>query len=1824
MKQIRKFAYKFKHILDYSFFSINHINNKCIFIFIVLFIFNCNLNAAATIPGQAWSRDINAGGYLDGAPIGGFGAGTVTWKFNGIFYKDRLNIAGVGSGAGTDTITFTDDATARFFLYQKPTSSGTATMTQLDAATLGSGQATYYSLFPKAWVDYHGSKFTVLSRVTQFSPIIPGDYQRVSYPEGIYYWDLTNPTSQSMDAAIMLTWQNNYSGVSATVVNSGNFTGILLDWTGTGTPTAANQGQFALGSINGSGVTVTAMSAAAVTTIETAFSTNGTLANTGGANTIGAIAFKITLAPGQNVRIPIVLAWDIPLAQPGTGYLWWRQYTKYFGQTGRAAWTIAQDALTNCASYESQIDTWQSGILTNAYYPDWLKTMLFNELYIYFTGGTIWEAGGASGQATTSGESMFSHLESYIYEFYGTSDVRFYGSWALFLNWPDIDKQAVRQFSDSIYTTRTDRPTPLGTCAHDFGNPNDVFEKWNDYTFRDSTTWKDLNSKFVLMVYRDYHLTGDSDTTFLNYCYKSVQTAMNKVHSECGTDGLPQSSGVDQTYDNLGLTGTTAYCGSLFLAACQAAVKIATAEGDTTSAATYQAWYNTAQPNFQSELWTGSYYQIDTGSTAPTRIMSDQLCGQWYSKALGLGGIVTDANAQTAWQTVYNNNFLKYDAGAHDIVNVMTSAGAIDTSTSQSQESWVGTSWGVVAGMLQQGMATQASAIGQSMFNTIWNTSQFWFRTPEAWTTGVANIRAYYYMRGSTVWACKQAYDLLPSTCAGGTCTPLPTDTATLTPTKTLSPTVTPTINPCGTSLIRVDCGSTVAVQDSQGRTWSADQAFTTGGWGYMGGSAETATTHAISNTVDQNLYQTGHWGSALEYRFTVKNGPYKVRLMWAEINYANTGQRVFNVFLEGQQILSNFDIVAVTGGEYIAYEQSYYVNVTTGVIDITTTNITDDPKFSAIEITDMSTVCTVTVTATKTMAASSTITNTQYPTFTMTVTPSYTLTNTPSRTITATTTASPTSTRTSTLTFSQTPTYSSTTNPSFTFTSSPTSTITPSCSYTATTTYTQTSTQTITNTVFLSRTTTFTPSLTTTQTITGTSTPTFTYTLSASSTQTQTRTATLTYTLTGTMTKTATPTETATLTATPTLTVSPTFTYSISSTPTFTKTATPSSTGTMTDTSTATLTFTATNTASFTATLTFTRTVTPTITNSPVVSPTPTYTNIVFTWTITQTFTISPTITMTNTPLPTGSNTGTPTLTETRTFTETNTPTYTSTYTYTVTLTWTNTPVNTATITISITPSLTYTRTFTTTYTVTETLTNTVVNTFTNTPTFTTTRTDTPTNTPTSTHTPTYTITLTYTVVIISATITPTYTITPTITVTDTPTYTVTLTSTNTPQNTVTLTATGTNTPLPTGTSTGTPTFTVTRTNTFTNTPTITPSFTITLTFTLTITPTFTNSPNVSPTPTFTNIVFTWTITQTFTISPTITITNTLTPTETITNTPSYTTSDTATNTLTITTTNTLANTITNTPINTETNTPVNTLTNTQVDTATNTPTVTPTIAINLVANITISPTSAGNGQDIIVIMQVVNTGLNTAFNVVPSGLSQSGGGAAILASGPNPVSTAIAGSSQASFTWVYTVAICSNITFNGTASGMDAVDGATMTSVEVSSNSFTCTTATVTMTNTVTMIETVTVTNTVTVAVTATATMTTITIATTGVTDTSTPTPVVAATMEQTGTLTIGNIKPYPNPINPVIESLKIAVNVMPNDIDKITLRIYTVAYRLIREKTIDGTEMEKVGDGIILQYDRSNFIDFSAGTYYYVVIAEKGGLKARSKVDKIIILK
>lgn len=461
------------------------------------------------------------------------------------------------------------------------------------------------------------------------------------------------------------------------------------------------------------------------------------------------------------------------------------------------------------------------------------------------------------------------------------------------------------------------------------------------------------------------------------------------------------------------------------------------------------------------------------------------------------------------------------------------------------------------------------------------------------------------------------------------TVSPTPSNTPTLTRTSTV--TATPTATVCGETVIfRINCGGAQYV-DVSGFTWAADSNFS-------GGTADSiSNTINIANTLDDTLFQSERYGAS-SYNFTVNNGTYKVRLLFAEIYYTTTLSRRFNVTAEGTTMLTNLDLVAQVGPA-AAYEQTFTVNVSDGQLNLAgVVGSADLPKWSAIEVRSVVSCLTPTYTTTNTPSntATATATRTATTTSTRTMTPTNTPTSTPTNTYTASVTATNSGTATLTNTPSNTPTQTNTR----------TSTATNSATNTATLTNTRTATPTNTPTETDTVTLTFTQTFTATQTYTGSPLPTWTYTDTPTTTFTRTETSTRTYTA------------TATATGTATFTSTPTNSMTFTNTPTITWTVTMPATWTYTNTPTNTSTPTFTNTQVYTFTYTATATSTWTFSNTP--SPTVTYT-----------FTFTPTFTRTHTATASATATWTYTPTLTYTFTNTNTPVFTATYTATPT----NTP---------------------------------------------------------------------------------------------------------------------------------------------------------------------------------------------------------------------------------------------------------------------------------------------------------------------------------------------------------------------------------------------------------------------------------------------------------------------------------------------------------------------------------------------------------------------
>ncbi len=122
-----------------------------------------------------------------------------------------------------------------------------------------------------------------------------------------------------------------------------------------------------------------------------------------------------------------------------------------------------------------------------------------------------------------------------------------------------------------------------------------------------------------------------------------------------------------------------------------------------------------------------------------------------------------------------------------------------------------------------------------------------------------------------------------------------------------------------------VNCGGNQYV-DKAGVLYQADSLFSGGG--------TYKTTAGIAGTDDGLLYQSERFGN-ISYNFPLPNGNYEVTLKFAEIYpYASLRNRIFDVKMEGKEVVSNLDLVAKVGKNK-AYDVTLPVTVTDGILNI-------------------------------------------------------------------------------------------------------------------------------------------------------------------------------------------------------------------------------------------------------------------------------------------------------------------------------------------------------------------------------------------------------------------------------------------------------------------------------------------------------------------------------------------------------------------------------------------------------------------------------------------------------------------------------------------------------------------------------------------------------------------------------------------------------------------------------------------------------------------------------------------------------------------------
>jgi non-lysosomal glucosylceramidase len=792
-----------------------------------------NQQPFSLIPPCAWSRPIGKGwdnpytvrydsnlddGPWHGMPLGGFGAGCFGRSSRGDF-----NLWHVDGGEHV----FQPMPACQFSLFEQVGTAASQAYTLCTEASpggcLSSWQAypsdiggTYHALYPRSWFVYE-KVFQAQITCEQFSPILPHNYQSTSYPIAAFAWTLHNPTPEPITLSILLTWQNMVGWFTNTLKSpvvkvrddgspayeykprigdsAGHFNQVVEDHgrfgcvMGRAAPAmdaavAEGEGQWAIATFTtpyrqevfyhsrwhptGDG-----------SDIWSTFANNGSLADVAdetpaaeGEQIGTAIAVRFTLAPGETQQIPFVVAWDFPVTEFAEGIPYFRRYTDFFGRNGQNVWSIVRDGLKHYQDWQAQIQAWQQPILERSDLSDCFKMGLMNELYDLTSGGTLWSAADERDPL-----GQFAVLECLDYRWYESLDVRLYGSFALLMLWPELDKAVMRAFARAIpmadertrvigyyHTLGVESPLALrkalNATPHDLGAPNEhPWEQTNYTSYQDCNLWKDLPADFVLLVYRDFLLTGGTDTEFLAECWPAITAALDYLKSfDQDGDGIPENSGApDQTFDDWRLQGISAYCGALWIAALEAAIAIAKvlqsaglAAGLDGAITTYQTWLGQSRPLYQETLWNGQYYRLDSGSGSDV-VMADQLCGQFYGRLLSLPDVVPEVCAQSALTTVYETCFLNFNHGTLGAANGLRPGGVPEKpDATHPLEVWTGINFGIAAFLLQMNRREDAFKLTETVIRQIYENG-LQFRTPEA-ITAVRTFRACMYLRPMAIW----------------------------------------------------------------------------------------------------------------------------------------------------------------------------------------------------------------------------------------------------------------------------------------------------------------------------------------------------------------------------------------------------------------------------------------------------------------------------------------------------------------------------------------------------------------------------------------------------------------------------------------------------------------------------------------------------------------------------------------------------------------------------------------------------------------------------------------------------------------------------------------------------------------------------------------------------------------------------------------------------------------------------------------------------------------------------------------------------------------
>ncbi len=615
----------------------------------------------------------------------------------------------------------------------------------------------FNGMFPFANLDYCDKKLPVSVSLEAFSPFVRGDEKHSGLPAAIFKFRVTNQLSRAVTVSLL--------GIGRNISGSwgvGRFNQVQID------PKTVNlcfynkktqaddpaSGEFSLSIIKNSQIEISYLgewnmqakhfvfdrSSETIEPCWSQFANSGVLPNVNTESVVqsesfqlgGALAAKAELKSKSSVVITFLICWNFP--GKGEGHM----YESLFRNVGDVTSYV-------CEKYQSLYSgsrQWQKEL--NALKIDpWLKDAAANNLYPIVS-SSLWTKRGRFG--------IFESPQ--VCPLLGTLDVRFYGSLPLAVFFPELELKEMLEFADA--------QRPQGYIPHDLGL------KRSDLPSNSTNghLWKDLNSKFILLSWRDFIITGDDG--FLRKTYPFIKKAFYWLTAtDKNKDFLPDNEGADQTFDLWNLQGAAAYTSGIFLASLLALEKIALHLQDNDMLAEARLWYKKGRISFEKKLWHKKYF-ITYNNTkdrlseqqlshnvrlqkASIACMAAQLSGQWMAHLLGLGYIASEDKIKRAISTVLETNGSVSPFG---LVNAVLPDGEKDKSNIQSENIWFGITYAFSSLAIYEGFRSEGLGLAKRAWENAAQNSMNPWNQPDMYSASDGSyIFGDHYMRNMVIWS---------------------------------------------------------------------------------------------------------------------------------------------------------------------------------------------------------------------------------------------------------------------------------------------------------------------------------------------------------------------------------------------------------------------------------------------------------------------------------------------------------------------------------------------------------------------------------------------------------------------------------------------------------------------------------------------------------------------------------------------------------------------------------------------------------------------------------------------------------------------------------------------------------------------------------------------------------------------------------------------------------------------------------------------------------------------------------------------------------------